>query len=136
MVWVKLFKPTWGRIAVFIVLFAIIALLDQTFLFFPESPLTYNVFSTGTAQFLIYLLIIPYLASCVIPAFFIREFRHAKIHEFVKRQNKKPTIEGTVDAVEDYDKVQDDYASSLKKPLQKAKEKPKTRKKTRTRRRK
>jgi hypothetical protein len=137
MVWVKLFKPTWGRIAIFIILFAAISLLDQVFLFFPESPLTYNVFGAGALPFIAYLLIIPYIVSCVVPAFFIREFRHAKIHEFVGKHRKKPTIEGMIDTMEDYEQLQERYARSLKKPFQKPEEKPKPKKakKSRTRRR-
>ena len=138
MVWVKLFKPTWGRIAIFIILFAAISLLDQAFLFFPESPLTYNVFGYGALPFIVYLLIIPYIVSCVVPAFFIREFRHAKIHEFVERHKKKPTIEGVIDTMEDYEQLQERYASSLKKPFQEPEEKPKPKKakKSKTKRRK
>ena len=125
MVWVKLFKPTWGRIAIFIILFAAISLLDQAFLFFPESPLTYNVFGAGALPFIVYLLIIPYIVSCVVPAFFIREFRHAKIHEFVERHKKKSTTEGVIDTMEDYEQLQERYARSLKKPFQEPEEKSK-----------
>ena len=122
MVWVKLFKPTWGRIAIFIVIFALIALLDQFFLFFPESPLTYNVFGSGAAQFILYLVLIPYVASCIIPAFYMREMRHAKIHEFFehhKHPEKRSTSDDAVGAMDDYDKIQESYAKSLKKPFQK-----------------
>ncbi|UCD06898.1 MAG: hypothetical protein JSW41_03620 [Candidatus Aenigmatarchaeota archaeon] len=141
MVWVKLFKPTWGRIAIFIILFAAIALLDQTFLFFPESPLTYNVIDSAAIPFIVYLIVIPYIVSCVVPAFFIREFRHAKIHEFVEKHKKKPTVEGVIDTIEDYEQIQERYAKSLKKPFQKPEEKPKPKgskksRKSRTKRRK
>lgn len=146
MVWIKLFKPTLGRIAIFIVLFSVIALLDQVFLFFPESPLTYNIFDSAGVPFLIYLIVIPYIASCIIPAFFVREFRHAKIHEFVEHQRKKPVVEGVTETMEDYEKIQESYAKSLKKPLLKAegpgperarkrKRKPKRKTRARTRRR-
>lgn len=128
MVWVKLFKPTWGRLAVFLILFAIIALLDQHFLFFTVSPMTYNVFGPAAAHFIMFLLIIPYIISCIVPAFFIREWRHAKVHEFVESHKKKPKIErieGTVDVIEDYEEIQERYAKSLKSKI---KEKPKTKK--------
>lgn len=121
MVWVKLFKPTWGRIAIFIILFAIIALLDQYFLFFPNSPLTYNVFGPGAVSFFIFLVLIPYAASCIIPAFFIREFRHAKIHEFLEHHQKKPIIGGVEDSLDDYENIQNKYAKSLKKPFEEIK---------------
>ncbi len=128
MVWVKLFKPTVGRIAIFIILFAAIALLDQAFLFFPVSPITYNMFGSAALHFLVFLLIIPYIISCVGPAFYIREFRHAKLHEFVEEHKKKeyPKIEGVIESMEDYEKVQENYAGSLKKSARKPAKKPET----------
>lgn len=125
MVWVKLFKPTVGRIAIFIILFAAIALLDQAFLFFPVSPITYNMFGPAALHFLVFLLIIPYIISCILPAFYIREFRHAKLHEFVEEHKKKeyPKIEGVIENMEDYEKMQENYAGSIKKSTKK----PKTR---------
>lgn len=128
MVWVKLFKPTWGRLAVFLILFAIIALLDQYFLFFTVSPMTYNVFGPAAAHFIVFLLIIPYIISCIVPAFFIREWRHAKVHEFVESHKKKPKIErieGAVDVIESYEEIQEKYVKSLKSKI---KERPKTKK--------
>jgi hypothetical protein len=118
MVWVKLFKPTRGRIAIFIILFALIALLDQTFLFFPESPLTYNLFGSGALPFILYLLVIPYIVSCIIPAVYIKEFRHARIHEFTGRhEHKKPSGDATK-SMDAYEDMQERYARSLRKPLE------------------
>lgn len=147
MVLAKLFKPTVGRIAIFIILFAAIALLDQAFLFFPVSPMTYNLFGSAALYFVVFLLIIPYIISCIIPALYIREFRHAKLHEFVEARRKKPEYQklspgGVVDTLEDYEEVQEKHTSG-KKSLQqpkartapKKKKKPKARKKTRTARR-
>ena len=124
MFWVKLFKPTWGRIAIFIILFAAFALLDQQFLFFPESPLTYNLFGSGAVNFVIFILIVPYILSCIIPAVYIKEFRHAKLHEFTGSRErdgtpgKKPVGE-VMEDIEDYEEVQESYARSLRKPLEK-----------------
>ena len=140
MVWVKLFKPTVGRIAIFIILFATIALLDQNLLFFHVSPITYNMFGSAGLHFIVFLLIIPYIISCILPAFYIREFRHAKLHEFVEERKKKeyPKIEGVIENMEDYEKVQENYAGSMKKPVKKLASKakvtkPKTRKRPRKR---
>lgn len=130
MVLTKLFKPTWGRLAIFIILLAVIALLDQQFLFFTVSPITYNLFGPAAAHFIVFLLIIPYIISCVVPAFFIREWRHAKLHEFVEHHKKKTRverIEGTVDAIEDYEDIQEKYAGSMRKKAGKSQIKPGTR---------
>jgi hypothetical protein len=135
MVWIKLFKPTWGRLAVFLILFAIIALLDQYFLFFTVSPMTYNVFGPAAAHFIMFLLIIPYIISCIVPAFFIREWRHAKVHEFVESHKKKPKIErieGAVDVIDDYEEIQERYAKSLKSRIKKPKTKKSQTKKAKT----
>jgi hypothetical protein len=139
MVLAKLFKPTVGRIAIFIILFAAIALLDQAFLFFHVSPMTYNMFGPAGLYFVVFLLIIPYIISCIIPALYIREFRHAKLHEFVETRMKKPQYQklspgGVVDTLEDYEEIQEKHATSGKKSLQ-VKKKPKARKKSKTRRR-
>lgn len=118
MVLVKLFKPTRGRIAIFIILFAAIALLDQVFLFFPQSPLTYNFFNGGTIPFLVYLIVIPYIVSCLIPAFFIREFRHAKLHEYFEKRSPKASGDMT-DVLDNYEELQDRYAKSMREAFQK-----------------
>jgi hypothetical protein len=148
MVWVRLFKPTTGRIAIFIILFAAIALLDQYFLFFPQSPITYNLFGSASVHFVVLLLLIPYIVSCIIPAIYIREFRHAKLREFAApEERKKMSGDETIGAMESYEDVQERYARSLrpkkpepKKPEKETKarnrKKPGARQKPRTRRRK
>jgi hypothetical protein len=122
MILVKLFKPTKGRIAIFIILFAVIALLDQTFLFFPQSPLTYNVFNGGTIPFIVYLIVIPYIVSCIVPAFFIREFRHAKLHEYFEKHVPKASGDVT-EVLDNYEELQDRYARSMREAFQKTEEK-------------
>jgi len=77
-------------------------------------------------------LIIPYIISCVVPAFFIREWRHAKVHEFIEKHKKKPSTD-VMENIEDYEEIQERYARSLRKSLQKPKRK---KEKTRTKHRK
>jgi hypothetical protein len=62
-----LFKPTKGRIALFLLLFFVIGALDTNLYLFQNSPLIYNFWTTGAPEFVIYMLLVPYLLSCILP---------------------------------------------------------------------
>ena len=63
----SLFKPTKGRIALFLLLFFVIGALDTNLFLFQNSPLLYNFWATGAPEFVIYMLLLPYLLSCILP---------------------------------------------------------------------
>jgi hypothetical protein len=63
----NLFRPTRGRIALFLLLFFVIGALDTNLHLFQNSPLIYNFWSTGAPEFIIYMLLVPYVLSCIIP---------------------------------------------------------------------
>ncbi len=63
----NLFKPTKGRIALFLLLFFVIGALDTNMRLFQNSPLIYNFWSTGAPEFIIYMLLVPYVLSCIVP---------------------------------------------------------------------
>jgi len=63
----NLFKPTKGRIALFLLLFFVIGAIDTNLRLFQSSPLIYNFWSTGAPEFIIYMLLVPYILSCIIP---------------------------------------------------------------------
>lgn len=62
--------PTRGRILLFVILFVLIILYDTAFAPFPGSPLAENLSTQdGAASFVLYMLVLPYILSCLIPAF-------------------------------------------------------------------
>jgi len=63
----NLFKPTKGRIALFALFFFVIGALDTNLLLFQNSPLLFNFWATGSPDFVIYMLLLPYLLSCILP---------------------------------------------------------------------
>ena len=92
--------PTRGRIIVFVILFVLVFLYDTLFAPFPGSPVVDNLGAQeGATSFLLYILILPYILSCLLPAFAglrkkkfwrlssLREFMHSR--EVVHPQ--KPT---------------------------------------------
>jgi hypothetical protein len=62
--------PTRGRIVLFVILFVLIFLYDTLFAPFPGSPVVDNLGTQeGATSFLLYILILPYILSCLLPAF-------------------------------------------------------------------
>ena len=62
--------PTRGRILLFVILFVLIILYDTMFAPFPGSPIVDNMNTQeGTVSFVLYILILPYILSAVLPAF-------------------------------------------------------------------
>ena len=62
--------PTRGRILLFIIIFILIFLYDTAFAPFPGSPVVDNLGTQeGATSFVLYILVLPYVLSCLIPAF-------------------------------------------------------------------
>ena len=81
--------PTRGRILIFLVLFIAIFVYDTAFTPFPGSPVVDNLATQdGATSFLLYILILPYILSCLLPAFMgLRKrkfFRVANLAEFMQ----------------------------------------------------
>jgi hypothetical protein len=81
------FAPTRGRIILFIIIFLLVFVYDTAFAPFPGSPVVDNLASQeGAMSFVIYILVIPYILSSLIPAFFgLRKkkfIRLASLREF------------------------------------------------------
>lgn len=103
--------PTRGRILLFIIIFILIFLYDTAFAPFPGSPVVDNLGTQeGATSFVLYILVLPYILSCLIPAFLglrkrrffrlvsLRRFMHPRqaLHE--QRQARQQTFtfpEGT-----------------------------------------
>jgi len=92
--------PTRGRILLFLIIFIMIFLYDTAFAPFPGSPVAENLSTQdGASSFVLYILLLPYILSCLIPAFFglrkkrfwrlssLKEFMHPR-HGF---ERQKPT---------------------------------------------
>jgi hypothetical protein len=63
--------PTRGRILLFIIIFMMVFLYDTAFAPFPGSPVVENLATQeGASSFVLYILVLPYILSCLIPAFF------------------------------------------------------------------
>lgn len=61
--------PTRGRILLFVIIFVLVLLYDTMFMPFPGSPVVDNLATQdGATSFLIYILILPYILSCILPA--------------------------------------------------------------------
>jgi hypothetical protein len=96
--------PTRGRIILFIIIFALVFLYDTAFAPFPGSPVVDNMDSQeGATSFVIYILVLPYILSCLIPAFFgmrkMKFLRLVSLREFFQprpvARNQKPTRQQT-----------------------------------------
>jgi hypothetical protein len=65
------FAPTRGRILLFLIIFLLVFVYDTAFAPFPGSPIVDNLATQdGAMSFVIYILVIPYILSSLIPAFF------------------------------------------------------------------
>ncbi len=98
------FAPTRGRILLFVIIFILVFVYDTAFAPFPGSPVAENLGTQdGAASFVIYILVLPYILSCLIPAFFgmrkMKFLRMATLKEFMHpRQSpreKKPAMQQT-----------------------------------------
>ena len=91
--------PTRGRILLFLMIFVMVFLYDTAFAPFPGSPVVENLATQeGASSFVLYILVLPYVLSCLIPAFFglrkrrflrlssLKEFMHPR-HGF---ESQKP----------------------------------------------
>jgi hypothetical protein len=62
--------PTRGRIVLFIIIFVMVMLYDTIFAPFPGSPVAENIGTQeGAMSFVLYILVLPYILSCLLPAF-------------------------------------------------------------------
>ncbi len=62
--------PTRGRIMLFVMIFVMIFLYDTVFQPFPGSPVVENLGTQqGAFSFVAYILVLPYILSCLLPAF-------------------------------------------------------------------
>ena len=97
--------PTRGRILLFIIIFILIFLYDTAFAPFPGSPVVDNLGTQeGATSFVLYILVLPYVLSCLIPAFLglrkrrflrlvsLRRFMH---HPRLASHEQKPTRQQT-----------------------------------------
>ena len=93
--------PTRGRILLFVIIFMMVFLYDTAFAPFPGSPVVENLATQeGASSFVLYILVLPYILSCLIPAFFglrkrrflrlssLREFMHPR-HGFEAQKPAK-----------------------------------------------
>lgn len=96
--------PTRGRILLFITIFILIFLYDTAFAPFPGSPVVDNLGTQGGAtSFVLYILVLPYILSCLIPAFLglrkRRFFRLVSLRRFMHPRQaaheQKPTRQQT-----------------------------------------
>ena len=63
--------PTRGRIVLFLIIFVLVIVYDTLFAPFPGSPVMANLDTQeGATSLVLYVLILPYILSCLIPAFF------------------------------------------------------------------
>jgi hypothetical protein len=63
--------PTRGRILLFMIIFILVFVYDTAFAPFPGSPVVENLTQQqGMISFVVYILVLPYILSCFIPAFF------------------------------------------------------------------
>ncbi len=80
--------PTRGRILLFMIIFVSVFLYDTAFAPFPGSPVVENLDSQeGASSFVLYILLLPYILSCLLPAFMglrkKRFIRLANLPEFM-----------------------------------------------------
>jgi hypothetical protein len=138
--------PTRGRILLFIIIFVLVFVYDTAFAPFPGSPVVENLSSQeGAVSFVLYILILPYMLSCLIPAFFglrkrrflrlasLREFFYSRpvVHEQRPTKQQTFTFPAGTPVVESK-AARRPKASKEKQPLKKtsdARKKPKPKKK-------
>lgn len=88
--------PTRGRILLFVIIFILVLLYDTMFMPFPGSPVVESLSTQeGATSFLLYILILPYILSCLLPAFGglrkKRFWRLSRLNEFMHpRHSPKP----------------------------------------------
>jgi hypothetical protein len=96
--------PTRGRILLFVILFVLIFIYDTMFAPFPGSPVVDNLATQeGASSFVLYILIMPYILSALLPAFAglrKRKFlRLSRLSEFMHHrsvpQSQKPSRQQT-----------------------------------------
>ena len=81
--------PTRGRILLFVIIFVLVIVYDTAFVPFPGSPVVNNLGTQeGATSFVLYILVLPYILSCLLPAFAglrkKRFFRLATLREFMR----------------------------------------------------
>lgn len=96
--------PTRGRILLFTIIFLLVFVYDTAFAPFPGSPVVGNLGSQeGALSFVVYILVLPYILSCLIPALLgmrkRRFMRLARLREFFYSRpvvhEKKPSRQQT-----------------------------------------
>jgi hypothetical protein len=86
--------PTRGRILLFIIIFILVFLYDTLFAPFPGSPVVDNLNrQEGAISFVLYILILPYILSCLIPAFFgLRKKRFFRLVSLSRFFYSRPVV--------------------------------------------
>lgn len=130
-----LFRPTKGRIALFLLLFFVIGAFDTNLYLFQNSPLLYTFWTTGAPEFIIYLLLVPYVLSCILPEIiFFRSRKNTRMANlrdyFEPAQITAPTEQAhTLDVMSAYEESHEDGAREVvKSSPARAKAKKKARK--------
>ena len=86
--------PTRGRMILFMLIFVSVFLYDTAFAPFPGSPVVENMGNQeGATSFLLYILILPYILSCLIPAFLgLRKRRFFRLSNLAEFMHARPEI--------------------------------------------
>lgn len=99
------FAPTRGRILVFVMIFLLVFIYDTMFAPFPGSPVVDNLDTQdGATSFLLYILVLPYVLSSLLPAFMglrkrrffristLTEFMHPRPEHHAQKPSKQQTF--------------------------------------------
>jgi hypothetical protein len=86
--------PTRGRILLFMVIFLLIFIYDTAFAPFPGSPLIENLGTQeGATSFVLYILVLPYILSCLIPALMgLRKRKFIRLASLMEFMHHRPEL--------------------------------------------
>ncbi len=84
--------PTRGRIVLFLIMFILILVYDTALTPFPDSPIIESITTqAGAMTFVLYILFIPYILSCIIPAFMgMRHKRYIRLTNLTEFMQPRP----------------------------------------------
>ena len=86
--------PTRGRILLFIIIFMMVFVYDTAFAPFPGSPVVDNLATQdGAMSFVLYILLLPYILSCLLPAFFgLRKRKFLRMATLMDFMHPRPEV--------------------------------------------
>jgi hypothetical protein len=86
--------PTRGRILIFLVIFLLVFVYDTMFAPFPGSPVADNMGTQeGATSFLLYILLLPYILSCLLPAFLgLRKRKFLRLANLTEFMHPRPDM--------------------------------------------